>query len=131
VITLYPDWTEDATCRDASVAAAIDFYDPSQAEQAKHACRRCPVRRQCLAHALDVAEPYGVWGGLGPTARKALGRRRMRRSCPGCESVSIELLRPHQLCRACGLSWEVVGDELPTRKSVHTAPTAALEQQSA
>jgi WhiB family transcriptional regulator, redox-sensing transcriptional regulator len=32
-------------------------------EQAKAACRSCPLRRPCLAGALERAEPWGVWGG--------------------------------------------------------------------
>jgi hypothetical protein len=35
--------------------------------------RRCPVRRECLAYALEQGdELYGVWGGLGSTERRAL-----------------------------------------------------------
>jgi WhiB family transcriptional regulator, redox-sensing transcriptional regulator len=32
-------------------------------EQAKAACRDCPLRQPCLAGALERAEPWGVWGG--------------------------------------------------------------------
>lgn len=131
MIILYPEWTADALCREPGVATSIDFFETSQAEQAKHACRRCPVRRDCLKHAIDNHEEHGVWGGLGPMARKALARKRMRRGCPSCESTALSLIRPHQLCRACGLSWEVAGDELPARKHVHTALTPTFDQQGA
>ena len=36
---------------------------PADLEQAKALCVDCPVRPQCLAAALDRAEPWGVWGG--------------------------------------------------------------------
>jgi WhiB family redox-sensing transcriptional regulator len=36
---------------------------PTDLERAKGLCRRCPLREQCLAGALDRAEPWGVWGG--------------------------------------------------------------------
>ncbi|KZS61826.1 WhiB family transcriptional regulator [Mycobacterium ostraviense] len=36
---------------------------PADLERAKTLCTGCPVRRQCLAAALDRAEPWGVWGG--------------------------------------------------------------------
>ena len=39
---------------------------------AKHHCARCPVVTACLRHALDVREPYGVWGGLNATERENL-----------------------------------------------------------
>lgn len=37
--------------------------DPAGLEHAKALCAQCPVRRQCLAAALQRAEPWGVWGG--------------------------------------------------------------------
>ncbi|MFC6600295.1 WhiB family transcriptional regulator [Kitasatospora paranensis] len=72
------DWQLRAACR-----AADDqlFFHPSgergQAHDnreaaAKRICARCPVRAQCLEHALAVREPYGVWGGLGEDERIAL-----------------------------------------------------------
>lgn len=32
--------------------------------QAKAICLRCPVISECRTHALQVREPYGIWGGL-------------------------------------------------------------------
>ncbi len=32
-------------------------------ELAKALCLDCPVRRECLAGALERREPWGVWGG--------------------------------------------------------------------
>ncbi len=36
---------------------------PEDVETAKALCQECPVRRQCLAGALERREPWGVWGG--------------------------------------------------------------------
>jgi WhiB family redox-sensing transcriptional regulator len=36
---------------------------PSDLERAKELCTDCPIRRACLAEALNRAEPWGVWGG--------------------------------------------------------------------
>src|ERR1700691_3457135 len=36
---------------------------PADLERAKQLCASCPIRRQCLAAALERAEPWGVWGG--------------------------------------------------------------------
>ncbi|KHL08336.1 WhiB family redox-sensing transcriptional regulator [Mumia flava] len=36
---------------------------PADVEAAKALCLDCPIRAECLAGALDRAEPWGVWGG--------------------------------------------------------------------
>src|SRR2546430_5581434 len=36
---------------------------PADLELAKAMCETCPLRRACLAGAIDRAEPFGVWGG--------------------------------------------------------------------
>ena len=36
---------------------------PADLERAKALCGNCPLRRACLAAALERAEPWGVWGG--------------------------------------------------------------------
>lgn len=46
------DWT--------SIFFSEDLYDIARA---KHLCRSCPVREQCLAGAVARREPWGVWGG--------------------------------------------------------------------
>lgn len=30
---------------------------------AQELCTHCPLRRECLAGAIERAEPWGVWGG--------------------------------------------------------------------
>ena len=36
---------------------------PADVEYAKSLCTTCPARLDCLAGALERAEPWGVWGG--------------------------------------------------------------------
>ncbi|HZE17296.1 MAG TPA: WhiB family transcriptional regulator [Mycobacterium sp.] len=36
---------------------------PAALGPAKALCAGCPIRRECLAAALERAEPWGVWGG--------------------------------------------------------------------
>lgn len=36
---------------------------PEEVERAKSWCADCPIRRACLAGALERGEPWGVWGG--------------------------------------------------------------------
>lgn len=51
------------------------WFAADAVEDAKAVCRRCPVQWACLRHALDVREPYGVWGGLDETERRELRLR--------------------------------------------------------
>ena len=51
---------------------------PAELERAKAACAGCPIRRQCLAAALERAEPWGVWGGEILDRGAVLARKRPR-----------------------------------------------------
>lgn len=37
---------------------------PERTENARAVCQTCPVRSDCLEHALRVQEPSGIWGGM-------------------------------------------------------------------
>lgn len=39
---------------------------------AKQVCVGCPVRTECLTHALTLPERFGVWGGTTPEERHAM-----------------------------------------------------------
>jgi WhiB family redox-sensing transcriptional regulator len=81
--TLHPatkitPWVARAECRNARPGV---FYPPfgesSQARreremQAKHVCAQCPVRAECLDHALRAGQNLGVWGGLNESERRDL-----------------------------------------------------------
>lgn len=36
---------------------------------ARSICASCPVVEECRHHAMEVQEPYGVWGGLSEEER--------------------------------------------------------------
>lgn len=64
------DWQLRSACREMDSAM---FFHPDRERgqakderdrRAKAVCGRCPVVAQCRRHALQVREPYGVWGGL-------------------------------------------------------------------
>ena len=73
-------WQQTGACR--SGVAAEDFYPPMHTERkherlarerrAKSVCASCPVRDECLEHAIDVDERYGIWGGLNQDERRLL-----------------------------------------------------------
>ncbi len=75
------DWQVDAACRGLDTAV---FYHPDnergpsrarREQRAKSVCAGCPVTAQCLRWALEVREPYGIWGGLTVDERDGVLRR--------------------------------------------------------
>ena len=52
----------DLPCRSGD--ADLWFAEaPKELERAKELCAACPIKAECLAGALERAEPWGVWGG--------------------------------------------------------------------
>ncbi|MGH6754814.1 MAG: WhiB family transcriptional regulator, partial [Bradyrhizobium sp.] len=77
----------------SAARCASVFYSPEgergRARQRREAnvkalCSSCPVIARCRAHALAVAEPFGVWGGMSEADRQVeLDRTVSFRSCSG------------------------------------------------
>ncbi|MFJ4895990.1 WhiB family transcriptional regulator [Streptomyces sp. NPDC088788] len=67
-------WIEKATCRTADQLHL--FAEGAAQNRAMSLCVGCPVRTECLAHALDNRIEYGVWGGTTERQRRAILRRR-------------------------------------------------------
>ena len=64
-----PEWRTFAACRGVATLFYKSDLDSDELTQhrvtkAKMLCARCPVRPQCAAYALTMAEPYGIWGGF-------------------------------------------------------------------
>lgn len=72
------DWQLHAACR--GMASSFFFHPegergPARARReakAKAVCLECPAVAACRAHALQVHEPYGIWGGLSESERTSL-----------------------------------------------------------
>lgn len=69
------DWQLQASCRGSDWRT---FFSPdgergrprsARETRAKQMCHQCPVIAECRAHALQVQEPYGTWGGLTEVER--------------------------------------------------------------
>ncbi|MFC8823810.1 WhiB family transcriptional regulator [Streptomyces sp. NPDC057137] len=68
------EWGGRGACR--AVDPDTLFVQGQEQNKAKSVCLGCPVRTECLAHALDNREEFGVWGGMTERERRALLRRR-------------------------------------------------------
>ena len=66
-------WKSSAACLDVAVKDLF-FAHPSDLDSiaaAKQICRRCPVRVECLDHAMATGERQGIWGATTPAERRA------------------------------------------------------------
>ena len=66
-----------AVCADSKYNPDI-WFNQHDEQEAKTICKTCPLLITCAQYAIEAEEPYGVWGGLNPTDRRALTKRRWR-----------------------------------------------------
>ena len=66
-------WSTFAACQDAK---DVCFFPQNKAEEkaAATVCAICPVREECLDHALATNERFGMWGGVPERQRRAVAR---------------------------------------------------------
>lgn len=64
-------WLDRAACVDVAITV---FYpeDGGDLMEALLICGSCPVRAECLEHAIATREWYGIWGGTTPEQRRTL-----------------------------------------------------------
>jgi len=78
----HPDWWWPESNDDRTAMLALNI------------CQRCPVRKQCLDHALAKPEEFGIWGGLLPEARRrARALENERHAGPGVVGLSLMRLQ--------------------------------------
>jgi WhiB family redox-sensing transcriptional regulator len=72
------DWQLLARCRGGDPEMFFHPRDERTTARAKRIkiakafCEPCPVKKECLEHALSVREPYGIWGGMSEEERKQI-----------------------------------------------------------
>lgn len=84
--TIERDWDRDALCRQIDPSMFdVEPHDHQGMKQAKQVCQMCPVITDCLSHALEHREPWGVWGGMSARQRLRMQRvERIPRRCKIC-----------------------------------------------
>lgn len=76
------DWQQEGLCRKEDPETFFLDYNlrgsekKRKIEKARSICKECPVRKECLNHALTAPEIYGVWGGLSEEERILILRGR-------------------------------------------------------
>ena len=66
-------------CADNTVATCFSscyFREEKEREKreakAKAVCSSCPVKLECLEEAKEIAEPFGIWGGLNEVEEREI-----------------------------------------------------------
>ena len=72
-----PGWYKQAACNGVSGDLFFEESVRRLVIEAKSYCRVCPVRIDCLEHAIQEEE-IGIWGGMTTTERRRERRRRVR-----------------------------------------------------
>lgn len=72
------EWYEHGLCKQHR---DLVWFPPTrmkvgQCAEAKAVCLGCPVRVECLDHAMREPETSGIWGGLTESERHRLARDR-------------------------------------------------------
>ena len=64
-------WRPQAACLGHDTSLWFpDSYAHAATRAARQVCTGCPVRRDCLHHALTTPENHGIWGGITETRRR-------------------------------------------------------------
>ena len=71
-------WWDHAACRGANPDLFVPVSDTEISRLARRTCNECPVKADCLDHALNTPGVHGIYGGLTDHERRNL-RRRIRR----------------------------------------------------
>ena len=71
-------WRDRAACKDSHPELFFPIGSTGDAleeiDAAKAICRSCPVRKDCLAFAVETNQESGVWGGMSEDERRRLRR---------------------------------------------------------
>ena len=71
------NWQKEAACVKAETVFFFSETGDSKlnkrnAAMAKTYCKRCPVVAECLMHALDKNEAFGIWGSFDTKERTTI-----------------------------------------------------------
>lgn len=67
-------WMAFASCKGAGELFYPHNTEVTKRDRALEICSACPVREQCLDHALAIGEHHGIWGGTTEKQRQRIRR---------------------------------------------------------
>lgn len=75
-------WQDRAACMGTFDLRFFPERGASNSE-IKAICAGCPVREECLEHALTAPEKFGIWGGTSERERGKIRKRRQKEAAGG------------------------------------------------
>jgi WhiB family transcriptional regulator, redox-sensing transcriptional regulator len=69
-------WAPLSACKTDKVFTKEDKSE-ADIRHCKAVCKECPVRNECLIHALSFPEPGGIWGGLTHYERRYMRKGKL------------------------------------------------------
>lgn len=76
-LTNLVNWKEYASCKGFNTSW---FYpeqnDRTNLYKVRMICESCPVKQNCLDHAIETQETQGIWGGMGHRSRLVYAKKR-------------------------------------------------------
>ena len=91
-------WIRDGLCSSHAHPHWWKGISSETTIEAIKVCRRCPVKEECLAFALETQQNGSIWGGLTPKERRALAGAQRRENARARDRSN--LLRLPRLRRA-------------------------------
>lgn len=106
------EWAEHAACK----GEPADVFFPRHARHgrrgrdnsvyrtARSICAACPVRAECLTHAIAHDERHGMWGGHTPEERDVMPGERLGTrptTCAVCGGLAWTKSGQRVLCHSC------------------------------
>lgn len=99
------NWQDHGNCKGVTDGRMYPARGES-AQPAKALCADCPVKTECLTHALDNGETFGIWGGTSARERRLILTRRAGRPLPPINHGTSGGYQAHQrrrepACQPC------------------------------
>ncbi len=104
------EWYKRGACRSLSNEQHDAWFFPPKGKMtapARAICGSCPVRAECLDHAMTNHEMYGLWGGTDE-----LDRRRMRKA----QGVAVRAVKEIEHGTPAGFKAHLRRDEKPCER---------------
>ena len=76
ILSYFPEWWYKGKCSEVGEELFLGTAaKASNLTEARKVCVSCPVLKDCLTHALEEPEEWGIWAGTS-----AMGRETMRKA---------------------------------------------------